>query len=77
MYKVHYLPLALDDLKNIMRYIAYKLEVPRAAERLLSKINKEVLKIANNPYRCRLYISPGNSNMNTGYCISVIIHFFM
>jgi plasmid stabilization system protein ParE len=58
MYKIHYLPLALDDLRNIMRYIVNKLESPRAAERLLLKIDKEVLKIADNPYRCRLYTSP-------------------
>ena len=29
-----------------------------AAERLLSKIEKEVRKIRDNPYRCHLYISP-------------------
>jgi addiction module RelE/StbE family toxin len=58
MYKIHYLPLALDDLKSIARYITYKLEAPQTAERLLSKINREVLKIAENPFRCHLYVSP-------------------
>ena len=58
MYKIHYLPIALDDLKNIVRYITHKLESPRSAERLISKIEKEVQKIANNPFRCHLYISP-------------------
>ena len=58
MYKVQYLPLALDDLKDIIRYISNKLESPRAAERLLSKIDKEVSKIADNPFRCHLYTSP-------------------
>jgi addiction module RelE/StbE family toxin len=57
MHKVHYLPLALDDLKEIMKYIAYKLESPRTAERLLSKIDREVQKIAENPYRCHLFAS--------------------
>ena len=57
MYKPHYLPLALDDLKNIIRYIANELEAPRAAEKLLLKIDKEVLKIAENPFRCHRYIS--------------------
>ena len=60
MHKIHYLPLALDDLKNIVRYISYKLESPRTAERLLSKIDKEVSKIADNPFRCHLYTSPEN-----------------
>jgi len=58
MYKIHYLPLALDDLKDIVRYIAHTLESPRAAENFLSKLDREVLKIADNPFRCRLYVSP-------------------
>ena len=57
MYKIHYLPIALDDLKNIVRYMADTFESPGAAEKFLSKINKEVLKIADNPFRCRLYAS--------------------
>ena len=55
MYKVHYLPLALDDLKSIVNYIANKLEAPRAAENLINKIDREVKKIAGNPFRCHLY----------------------
>jgi len=55
MYKIHYLPLALDDLKNIVRYIADTLESPQAAEKFISKIDKAILKIADNPFRCRLY----------------------
>ena len=55
MYKIHYLPLALDDLKNIVRYIAHNLEAPRAAGNLIKKIDKEVLKISENPFRCHLY----------------------
>jgi plasmid stabilization system protein ParE len=57
MYKIHYLPLALDDLKGIVRYISHTLEAPRAAENFLSKFDREVLKIADNPFRCRLYTS--------------------
>ena len=58
MNRIYYLPIALDDLKSIVRYITYKLESPRSAERLLSKIEKEVQKIADNPFRCHLFISP-------------------
>ena len=58
MYKIHYLPLALDDLKEIVRYIAHELEAPRAAENLILKIDKEVQKTADNPYRCHLFVSP-------------------
>jgi len=57
MHKIHYLPLALDDLKGIVRYIADTLESPRAAENFISKLDREVKKIADNPFRCRLYIS--------------------
>ncbi|MCL2007082.1 MAG: type II toxin-antitoxin system RelE/ParE family toxin [Treponema sp.] len=57
MYDIDYLPLALDDLKNIIRYISEELEAPRAAENLITKIDKEVQKIAVNPYRCHLYFS--------------------
>jgi len=58
MYKIHYLPLALDDLKDIVKYITYELESPRAAERLISKIDNEVKKIADNPYRCHIFSTP-------------------
>ncbi|MDR0457334.1 MAG: type II toxin-antitoxin system RelE/ParE family toxin [Treponema sp.] len=58
MYKIHYLPLALDDLKDTVRYIADMLESPQAAENFISKIDKAILKIADNPFRCHLYTSP-------------------
>jgi len=57
-YKIHYLPLALGDLKDIVRYITDELESPRAAERFISKLDKEVKKIADNPFRCHLFVSP-------------------
>jgi len=55
MYKIRYLPLALDDLKEIMRYISHELGAPGAAEKLRVKIDKEVQKTAANPFRCRIY----------------------
>ena len=55
MYKPHYLPLALDDLKAIVRYIIVELEAPKAAENLIAKIDKEVQKITDNPFRCHVY----------------------
>jgi addiction module RelE/StbE family toxin len=59
MYKASYLPLALDDLKEILTYISDTLEAPRAAENLLIKIDKEVKKIEENPFRCHLFIPLG------------------
>jgi addiction module RelE/StbE family toxin len=58
VYKIHYLPLALNDLLDIAQYIAYNLESPKAAENFLSKLDKEVLKIADNPFRCHSYSPP-------------------
>ena len=56
MYKASYLPLALDDLKEIVRYITNELDAPKAAENLVLKIDKEVQKIIDNPFRCRVYL---------------------
>jgi len=58
MFKIHYLPLALNDLIDIVRYITDKLEAPRAAEKFLSKLDREIQKIAANPFRCHLYVPP-------------------
>jgi addiction module RelE/StbE family toxin len=58
MYNIDYLPLALDDLKEIVEYITNELEAPRAAENFILKVNKEVPKLANNPFRCHVYFSP-------------------
>ena len=57
MHKASYLPLALDDLKGIVRYISEELDAPQAAENLINKIDKGVKKIEENPYRCHVYIS--------------------
>jgi len=58
MYKIQYLPLALDDLKCLTNYITNELEAPLAAEKLVEKINTEILKISENPFRCHIYFSP-------------------
>ena len=55
MYKISYLPIALEDLKGIVRYIAHTLEAPRAAANLVQKIDRELIKISDNPFRCHVY----------------------
>ena len=55
MYKVCYLPLALEDLKSIVSYITNNLEAPRAALNLVNKIDKELKKVSDNPFRCHVY----------------------
>ena len=57
MYKVSYLPLALEDLKGIVRYITQNLEAPRTAINLVNKIDMEIKKISENPFRCHVYVS--------------------
>jgi plasmid stabilization system protein ParE len=39
-----------------VRYIADELEAPRAVEKFISKLDREVQKIADNPFRCHLYV---------------------
>ena len=62
MYKIQYLPIALDDLKKIIRYITHELESPRAANNFLLKVDKEVQKLKKNPFRCHLYTSSEKLN---------------
>jgi len=59
VYKIQYLPIALKDLKEIVKYITHELEAPRAAEKFLKKIDNEVLKIAKNPFRCHIFSLSG------------------
>ena len=61
-YKLRYLPLALEDLRSIIRYIAHELKAPQAAEKLRLKIDSEVKKIAENPLRCHVYLTPEKLN---------------
>ena len=49
-YAIAYLPSALEDLKEIVRYIAHTLQNPKAAERLGLEIIKKTDLIADFPY---------------------------
>ena len=55
MYTISYLPLALEDLKGIVRYITQTLEAPKAALNLINKIDSELKKVSANPFRCHVY----------------------
>jgi plasmid stabilization system protein ParE len=54
-YTVSYLPVALEDLENIVRYIVYKLEAPRAAKKLRDAIHTVAQKLAYAPFSHPLY----------------------
>lgn len=55
MYTVEYLSLALDDLKEIAKYIAEKLGNPKAALSLVKEITAAVEKAREFPYSQSLY----------------------
>ena len=55
MYSVTFLPAALDDIEDIVRYIAITLENPAASERLAEAIVGAAESLATLPYRHRVY----------------------
>jgi plasmid stabilization system protein ParE len=54
-YELRYLPLALQDLDAIFRYIVFTLKAPQAATDLLAKIDAMVNELAYTPYTHRIY----------------------
>ncbi|MBS4030072.1 MAG: type II toxin-antitoxin system RelE/ParE family toxin [Clostridiales bacterium] len=55
MYKVVYLPLALNDLREITDYITDVLKAPKAAIDLVDALDDSILKLGQFPYSCRVY----------------------
>lgn len=55
MYRIEYLPAALDDLKEIVVYIAETLENPKAALNLSQEIVERVERLAYFPYSAPAY----------------------
>ncbi len=56
MYKLEYLPLARQDLIEIVRYISRELKNPEAAERLAVKLTDAAESVLSFPYACPAYI---------------------
>lgn len=55
-YKLRYLPLFAEDLSEAVSYIAYQLDNPQAAEKLISDVEKAILErlkmpLSFEPYR--------------------------
>ena len=50
-YSVAYLPKAVDDIRDIYRYIAFELLDPGAAEKLVNRIRKSVASLDCMPFR--------------------------
>lgn len=55
MYKLEYLPVAQQDLIDIVRYISQKLQNPDAAERLAVEMVEAAEKILDFPYANSAY----------------------
>lgn len=55
MYSVTYLPIALDDLREIVRYIAKSPHNPKAAVQTAEGIVAAVEQISSMPYRRAVY----------------------
>lgn len=56
MYKVEYLPSALSDMSEIIRYISKELANKTAANRLAEKFIETADKLADFPYANSVYV---------------------
>lgn len=55
MYKLKYLPLALEDLRDITDYIAGTLKAPKAAMDLLDTMDRSISRLIQFPFSCKVY----------------------
>ena len=55
MHEIRYLPIALEDLNDALKYLLVVLEAPQAAEALLDELDETVQRIARFPYAHVLY----------------------
>lgn len=56
MYKVEYLPLAKNDLIDIIKYISNDLQSPLVANRLAEEIVVKIEKLSLFPYKNSMYL---------------------
>lgn len=55
MYKLKYLPLALEDLRDITDYITDILKAPKAAMDLLNALDDSISMLQYYPYSSKVY----------------------
>ena len=55
MYKLEYLPQAMQDMADIARYISRDLSNPAAADKLARALIKAADKLVDFPYKNRVY----------------------
>lgn len=56
-YKLTYLPLFKQDLEEAVLYIAYELQNPGAAQKLVDQVDRAILKRLENPESFEKYPS--------------------
>ncbi|PAV27808.1 plasmid stabilization protein [Virgibacillus profundi] len=54
-YRLKYLPLALDDLRDITNYITETLKAPKAAMDLLDTLDESISRLEQFPYSCKVF----------------------
>lgn len=52
-YKIKYLPLAVQDLNEIARYLSGF--YPKTASRVLKELRDKIAKLGDNPKMCEIY----------------------
>ena len=52
-YKIKYLPLAVQDLNDIARYLSGF--YPKTASRVLKEMRDKITKLGDNPKMCKIY----------------------
>ena len=55
MYRLKYLPLALNDLRDITDYITVVLKAPKAALDFLDALDESVSRLEKFPYSSKVY----------------------
>jgi len=55
MYEIIYLPVAKQDIENIILYISDKLKAPKAAIDLLDELERSISLLREFPYAYRIY----------------------
>lgn len=62
MYKLKYLPLAQQDLINIVSYISDILNNHEAALKLVNSLDNSISRLIDFPYSCKMYKSDESFN---------------
>lgn len=67
MYKLRYLSVALEDLRNIADYITSTLKAPKAAMDLLDAFDESISRLEQFPFSCKVY--PPSKELENEYRI--------